>query len=221
MESEVKVEFKEKESVLGVRLGSYDDIVRDGRLEDEFLDSLFEGYRSVENSERKRHEERLSPLIRLREIVRRQKTEYKLPVEAIHFYPATVSKMKSEYVKEVMTRAIGLEAEYNRLMADRWELVEDVAVGLDLLIDVGATTVGLYRYVTTGDVVEGFAGFGNLALVGMLLLVTYFILRIKGEEPCKRRNRYLTHILRTPMTIHRTYTAEKQVTFYANSEGTP
>jgi len=221
MGNEFTVEFDEKEAILEVKIGSYNDIIKDGRLEDDFLNSLFEGYRSVEYSERKKHEEKLPPLKRFREMIRKKKKEYELPVKGIHLYPATISRLKSEYVRDVIAKSIGSEAEYNRLMADRWELIEDMAVGVDLIIDVSAITVGLYRYIRTGEIREGFAGFGYLAVLGMALLILYFILRIKREEPYKRKSRYLTHILRTPMTLHRRYPAEAQMTFYSSSEEMP
>ncbi len=221
MGNEVTVEFDEKEAILEVRIGSYNDVIKDGRLEDDLLNSLLEGYQAVEYSEKKKHEERLSPLKRFREAIRRKRKEYELPVKGIHLYPGTISELKPEYVRDVITKSVGLEAEYHRLMADRWELAEDIAVGADLIIDVSAITTGLYRYARTGEIREGFAGFGYLAVLGMVLLIVYFILRIKGEEPCKRRSRYLTHILRTPMTLHRRYPSEAQMTFYANSDEIP
>jgi len=106
-------------------------------------------------------------------------------------------------------------------MADRWELVEDMAVGADLLIDASAIVTGLYKYLSTGEIKEGFVGFGYLAVLGVALLILYFILRIKGEEPCKRKNRYLTHILRTPITLHRRYGPQAQMTFYPDSGEIP
>ncbi len=136
----------------------------------------------------------------------------------IHLYVATQSELKTEHIRQIMIRSIGSESEHSRVVADRWELFEDLAVGADLLIDACAITTGIYRYTVSGELKEGFAGFGYLAVVGMALLILYFIIRAKGEEPCKRKAKYLTHILRTPITIHRTYGPETPSTFYPGSE---
>ena len=217
MGNETSVRFDKKKGILYVEIGNYNDIIKDGELAQEFFNELFEGYEEVEDSERKKHKEKLSLTRRFRETIRRKKKEYKLPVNEIHVYPKTMSDLKSEYIKSVIVKSIGSEAEHNRIMADRWELVEDLAVGADLLIDVSAIATGIYRYVSTGEIREGFAGFGYLAVLGMALLILYFILRIKGEEPCKRRNRYLIHILRTPITLHRRHEPRDEMTFYPNS----
>jgi len=221
MGNEVTVEFSEKEAILKVRIGSYSDILKDDRLEDEFLNSLFEGYRGVDNSEKKKRQRQFSPLKKVREAIRKNKKWSELPIKEIHLYPTTISEVKSEYVKDVIIKSVGLESEYSRIMADRWELFEDMAVGADLLIDISAMSVGLHRFIITGELREGITGFGYLATVGMALLIIYFILRIAGEEPCKRKNRYLTHILRTPMTLHRSHPAESDMTFSADSEEIP
>ena len=135
--------------------------------------------------------------------LRKEKHEYKLPVKEIHLRPAQKSNLKSADIINVVNKSVGFEADYNRLMADRWELVEDVAVGADLLIDMAALGTGIYRGVSTGQIEKGIEGFGYLALCGMALLVGYFIVRIKGEEPYKRKNRYLNHILETPVILQR------------------
>ena len=218
MGNEVSVKFNEKEAILEVRIGSYDDILKEGRLEGEFLDNLFEGYRAVENSEKKKLQQKLSPWKKTREAIRKDRKKYDLPIKEIHLFPTTISEIKSEYAKEVILKSVALETEYSRIMADRWELFADLAISADLLIDISATSNGLYRFITTGEMKEGIAGFGYLAIIGMGLLILYFVLRVVGEEPCKRRNRYLTHILRTPMTLHRTSPNESKVTFSANSE---
>lgn len=218
MSNEVKVKFNAKRAILEVRISSYNDILRDGRLEDQFLSSLFEGYRAVDNSEKKRRQRSLPPLKRAREAIRKNKEWSELPISEIHLYPKIVSEVTSENVKDVIIKSIGLESEYSRIMADRWELFEDISVGADLLIDISAMSVGVHRFIITGELREGITGFGYLAIVGMALLITYFIFRIAGEEPCKRKNRYLTHILRTPMTLHRSHPAESDMTFSANSE---
>jgi hypothetical protein len=85
---------------------------------------------------------------------------------------------------------------------------------------VSAIATGIYRYIISGEIKEGFAGFGYLAVVGMALLIAYFVLRIWGEEPRKRKAKYLTHILRTPVTLHRRSGPEVEVTFYPDSEET-
>jgi len=213
MGSETTVEFSEKEGILAVKIGNYGDIINDGQLTDEFLGSLLDSYEEVESVERNKHEQKLSPLRKLRETIRKKKKEYELPVKGIHLYPETKTDFASENIRNVIIKSIGTEAEYSRTVADRWELLEDVAVGADLLIDSSAIATGLYRYISTGEIREGFAGFGYLAVLGMALVILYFILRIKGEEPCKRRNRYLTHILRTPITLHRRYGPQAQMTF--------
>lgn len=221
MGNEFSVEFDEKKGILGVKIGNYSDIIRDGESTDEFLSTLCEGYKKVEDSERKKHQEKLSPLRKFRETIRKKKKEYQLPVKGIHLYPNTIADLKSEYIRNVTIKSIGSEAEYTRTMADRWELVGDMAVGADLLLDASAIATGLYRYISTGEIKEGFAGFGYLAVLGVVLLISYFVLRIKGEEPCKRKNRYLTHILSTPITLHRRYGPQAQMTFYPNSEEIP
>jgi len=213
MGSETTVEFSKKEGILAVKIGNYGDIINDGQLTGEFLRSLLDGYEEVESAERKKHEQKLSLLIRLRETIRKKKKEYELPVKGIHLYSETKADFPSEYIRNVIIKSVGSEAEYSRTVADRWELLADVAVGADLVIDASAIATGLYRYISTGEIREGFAGFGYLAVLGMALLILYFILRIKGEEPCKRRNRYLTHILRTPITLHRRYGPQAQMTF--------
>lgn len=221
MGNEIEVEFNEKEGILRVKIRSYDDVVKDDELTDEFLDSLLRGYREVEESERKKYERSLSALRRFREAIRKKKKEYELSVKQIHLYPNTVADLESEHIRNVMIRSIGAEAEDSRIMADRWELVEDLAVGADLLTDVSAITLGIYRYVSSGEIKEGFASFGYLAVVGMALLIAYFILRIWGEEPCKRKAKYLTHILGTPVTLHRRLGPQAGMTFYPDSEGAP
>ena len=217
MGNEIRVEFNEKKGILEVKIGNYNDIIEDGESTDEILNNLCEGYKKVEDSERRKHEEKLSPLRRFRETIRKKKKQYELPVKGIHLYPNTIADLKSEYIRNAIIKFVGFEAEYSRTMADRWELVGDIAVGADLLIDVSAIATGLYRYINTGEMKEGFAGFGYLAVVGMAFLILYFILRIKGEEPCKRRNRYLIHILRTPITLHRRHGPHDEMTFYPNS----
>jgi hypothetical protein len=220
MGNEIRVEFDEKKGILDVKMGNYDDIVKDGELTDDFLVNLLAGYEEVEDSERKKHEEKLSPLRRFRGTIRKKK-EYELPVKGIHLYPMTIADLKSEYIRNVIIKSIGSEAEHYRTMADRWELVEDLAIGAGLLIDISAIATGLYRYISTGEMKEGFIGFSYLAVLGIALSILYFILRIKGEEPCKRKNKYLTHILRTPITLHRRYGPQPQMTFYPKSEEIP
>jgi hypothetical protein len=221
MGNEIKVEFDEKEGILRVDVESYDDVVKKDELTEEFLDNLLKGYREVEESERKKHERNLSGLQRLRETARKNKKEYGLPVKQIHLYPKTVTDLGSEEIRTVVIRSIGAKAEESRITADRWELVEDLAVGADLLIDVSAITTGIYRYVRSGEIKEGFAGFGYLAVVGMALLIIYFVLRIWGEEPNKRKAKYLTHILRTPVTLHRRTRLQADMTFYPDSAEPP
>ena len=117
-----------------------------------------------------------------------------------------------------MNNAHVFEAEASRATADRWELFEDIVVGADLLIDVSATTTGLVRFISSGEVKEAVAGFGYLAMFGMGLLIAYFILRILGEEPCKRRSKYLTYILSTPIKLHKKVGGRSDLTFYPDSE---
>jgi hypothetical protein len=221
MLNKTTVEFSEKEGILGIKISNYGDIIEGGELTDEFLNNLLEGYEEVEDSERKKRERKLSALRKFRETIRKSKKEYELPVKAIHLYPEKIADFTSEHIRDVIIKSVGFEAEDSRTVADRWELFEDLAVGADLLIDASAIATGLYRYISTGEIREGFAGFGYLAVLGMVLLILYFVLRIKGEEPCKRRNRYLTHILRTPITLHRRYGPQVQTTFYPNSEEIP
>lgn len=218
MKNEIRVEFDKRKGILNVRIGNYDDIIKDGTLTDEFFNSLLEGYEEVEDSERKKHEGELSVLRRFRETISKKEKEYRLPVKGIHFYPKTMINFKSEYIRNVIIKSFGSEAGYSRNMADRWEFIEDVTVALGLLIDVSAIANGLYRYISTGKWEEGFAGVGYLAVLGVALTILYFILRIKGEEPCKKRNRYLINILRTPITLHRRYGPQTEITFSPNSE---
>jgi hypothetical protein len=221
MGEEIRVEFNEKKGILNVTIDNYDAIIKDDELTDEFLNSLFEGYKGVEDSERKKHKEKLSLLRKFSETIRRNKREYKLPVKGIHLYPETIVDFESEYIRNVIIKSVGSEAGYSRTIADRWELIEDMTVGIDLLIDVSSVANGLYRYISTGEIKEGFAGFGYLAVLGMALLILYFILRIKGEEPSKRKNRYLTNILGTPITLHRKYGPQDEITFSPNSTEIP
>jgi hypothetical protein len=218
MGNEVIVKFNKNNSILEVKLDSYSDIVKDGRLDSEFLNSLFEGYRAVENSEKNKHKNKLSLTKKIREAIKKNKKWGELPIKGIHLYPNTISKIKSEDVREIIIKSVALESEYSRIMADRWELFEDLAVGADLLIDISAISLGLYRYLITGEIREGITGFGYLAILGMALLVTYFILRIVGEEPRKRKSRYLTHILETPMNLHRRHLGVTNMTFSVNSD---
>jgi hypothetical protein len=218
MEEDVRVEFDENHGTLNVTISNYDVIIKDGELTDEFLDSLFEGYKKLESSERKKHKEKLSSLNKLRETIRKNKKEYNLPVKGIHLYPSTMIDMESEHIRNIIVKSVWSEAEYSRTVADRWELIEDLTVGTDLLIDVSSVINGIYRYISTGKIQEGFAGFGYLAVLGMALLIIYFVLRIKGEEPNKRKNRYLTNILRTPITLHRKHKSQDEITFSPNSE---
>lgn len=218
MENKIGVEFDENEGILRVNIRSYDDIFKNGDLTDEFLNILLGGYQEIEEFERKKHENKLSILRRFREVIRKKKREYELPVKQIHLCPDTVSNLKSSQIRNAITRSIIARTEDSRIMADRWELIEDLAVGADLLIDVSAITTGIYRYVISGEIKEGFAGFGYLAVVGMALLIAYFILRIWGEEPCKRKFKYITHVFRAPITLHRRLISQAEVTFYPESE---
>jgi hypothetical protein len=218
MTEEIKIEFDEKTGFLNVQISVYNAIIKDGELTDEFLNSLFEGYENVESSERKKFRTRLSWLKRFRETIRKNKKEYNLQIKGIQVYPHMMTDMESEYIRNIFIKCVGAETEYSRTVADRWELIEDLTVGADLLIDVSSVVNGLYRYISTGKIQEGFAGFGYLAVLGMALLIIYFILRIKGEEPNKRKNRYLTNILRTPITLHRKHRPQDEITFSPNSD---
>jgi hypothetical protein len=117
MENEIRVKFDEKKGILDIKIGNYNDIIKDGELTDEFLNNLFDGYEEVENSERKKHKEKLSPLRRFRETIRKKKKEYELPVNGIHLYPKTMADFKSEYIRSVIIKSIGSEAEHSRIMA--------------------------------------------------------------------------------------------------------
>jgi hypothetical protein len=131
-----------------------------------------------------------------------------------------VAEVDSDYTRKAVIRSVGTEAETSRATADSWELFEDIVVGAGLLIDVSAMTTGVAKFISSGEVKEGAAGFGYLAMVGMGLLIDYFILRIVGEEPCKRRFKYLTYVLRTPITLHRKVGGKSDFTFYPDSEET-
>jgi hypothetical protein len=221
MEEEIQVEFDRNSFFLNVTIDNYAAIIKDDELTDEFLESLFEGYKDIEDSEKKKHKEKLPLLRKWREIIRKNKREYNVSVKGIHLYPKTMADVDSESIRNVIVKTIGTEAVYSRTVADRWELIEDLTVGVDLLIDFSSVGVGIYRYISTGEIKEGFAGFGYLAVLGMALLITYFILRIKGEEPNKRKNRYLTNILGTPITIHRKYGLQDEITFSPNNAEIP
>ncbi|MFH0832143.1 MAG: hypothetical protein V1900_00255 [Candidatus Aenigmatarchaeota archaeon] len=216
----ITTEFNEKKSTLDVKINSFDDIVKDGELTDDFMENLYKGYKEAEDLERTRRMNELKPVRRLmrhvREKIGREKKEYELPVKEIHLYPSSRSSLKTADIINVTNKSVGSEADYSRAMADRWELVGDVAVGTDLLIDLSALGTGIYQGVSTGQVEKGIEGFGYLAACGMALLVGYFIARIVGEEPYKRKNRYLTHILETPVTLHRS--GGQKIRFYPNSE---
>jgi hypothetical protein len=218
MSDEISTEFDKEKGALNITIGNYDDIIKDGTLTDEFFIALFEGYEEVEDSEKKKREGKLSILIRFRELINMKAKYYELPVNGIHIYPETKIDYESEYIRNVIIKSIGSEAVNSRTMGDRWELVEDISIGLGLLIDASAIINGLYRYFRTGIWQEGFAGVGYLAVLGVVLTILYFIFRIKGEEPCKKRNRYLTDILRTPITLHRKYGPQTEITFSPDSE---
>jgi hypothetical protein len=203
MKNNVISEYDQREASLRIMIHSYDDLIAEGRLNDDFLACLLEAYKEVENTEKEKYQKSLTVLKRLREVIRKNKKEYELPIKQIQIYSEVPAKSHSELIKSILVKSIGTEAEISRTSADRWELFEDLAVGADLLIDISALTTGLTRYVSSGEIKEGIAGFGYLAVVGMGLLVVYFILRIFGEEPCKKKVKYLTHILRTPITLHR------------------
>ncbi len=221
MDNKIDSEFDKQEGILRLKVRSYDDVVENGELTGEFLGGLLDAYKEIEETERKKHRGNLATLQKLRETIRKHKREFELPVRQIHVLPRIAVDMQSEQIRDAAIRSIGVEAEVSRTMADRWELFEDLAVGADLLIDVSAMTTGLIRYISTGEVKEGIAGFGYLAIVGMALLVAYFILRIFGEEPCKRRVKHLTHILGTPVTLHRRIGPKAELTFYPSSEDVP
>lgn len=221
MDSEIESEFDKLEGILRIKVRSYDDVVKNGELSEEFLDALLDAYKEIEETQRKKYQGNLTILQKLREAIRKQKREYELPVKQIHLLPQLVVNIQSGQIRDAIIKSMGVEAEVSITMADRWELFEDLAVGADLLIDVSAITMGLIRYINTGEVKEGIAGFGYLAIVGMALLIAYFILRIFGEEPCKRKAKYLTHILRTPVTLHRRLGHQAELTFYPNSEELP
>jgi hypothetical protein len=218
MSDDISTEFDKEKGALNITIGNYDDIINGGALTDEFFNALFEGYEEVEDSEKKRRQGELSLLIRFRELINMKAKHYELPVNGIHIYPKTKTDFESEYIRNVIIKSIGSEAVNSRTMGDRWELVEDITIGLGLLIDASAISNGLYRYISTGIWQEGFAGVGYLAVLGVVLTILYFILRIKGEEPCKKRNRYLTDMLSTPITLHRKYGSQAEMTFSPDSE---
>ncbi len=60
-----RAEFDEQHGILHLRVTNYEDIIKDDELTEEFLDCLLQGYHEAENSERKKHEKRLSWLKRL------------------------------------------------------------------------------------------------------------------------------------------------------------
>lgn len=218
MTNGISVYFDDMEDVLNVEFPRFDEIIKDGKLTDEFMDKLYRGYKEAEDSERKEHMEKLSPIRKViktvRETIGKRKGEYKIPVKEIHLYPTTRSNLESDYIINVIDKSYGSEAEYHRIMADRWKRAENIVIGVDLTIDIAATITGVYRGISTGDIKEGFAGFGYLATFGMLLLVGYFIAGIKGEEPHKRESKYFTHITGTPVKLHR---HDGEVAFYPNS----
>ncbi len=108
MTEEFTVEFNEKTAILEVRIGNYNDIVKDGKLEDEFLNSLFEGYQEVENSEKKKSQRNLSLRKRFREAIRKNKQWSELPIKEIHLYPSTISDIKSKDVREAVIESVSL-----------------------------------------------------------------------------------------------------------------
>ncbi|MCX6819215.1 MAG: hypothetical protein NT129_04425 [Candidatus Aenigmarchaeota archaeon] len=222
MPNGISVNFDEKEGVLDVDLNSFYDIIEDGKLTDNFLDTVFRGYKEAEDFERKKQNMKYKPIRRVlkkaRGIIGKTMHDYDLPIKEIHLYPREISPIESEYIVNVINKSVGFEAEYNRVMADRWELVEDISVGADVAIDVAAIITGTLKGVSTGNVIEGFAGVGYLTSAGILLLIGYFAIRFKKEEPYKRREKYLTHILTTPITLHRKYGPLDEITFRPNSE---
>ena len=220
MTGDIDGSYDKRTGTLQIRVNSYYDALENNELTDEFLGCLLNEYREVEQAEKKKRQRNFTSWQKARELIRKKKTDHVLPVRQIHVFPGAVADIESEEIRDAIVRSIGTEAEAARIAADRWELFEDVAVGADLLIDVSAMATGLVRFIGSGQLREGVTGFGYLAMVGMGLLIAYFLLRIFGEEPCKRRAKYLTHILRTPVTLHRKTSTEPDVTFYPDA-GSP
>jgi hypothetical protein len=201
MGSNITGEYEQGQASLRITIHNYDEATAEGRLTDDLLDCLLQAYQNVEETEKEKYQQSLTVLQKLREGIRKNKKEYDLPVKQIDISSEATAKIDSGLIKFALIKAIGIEAEISRTSADRWELFEDLAVGADLMIDISAITTGLIRYISSGEIKEGIAGFGYLAVAGMGLLVAYFILRIFGEAPCQRKVKYFTHILRTPINI--------------------